>query len=102
MTAFPTLPRLELDISDMDSPFDEAVLLINGHEEETIRIECNGSDELAERLMRYVNAHAQVVEALTAAAHALRSYEHGNASTELARDIAAHCDTARAKMGAAA
>lgn len=95
-----TLPQLEL--GDADSPFDEAVIWIDGHEEETIRIECDGALELADRLIRYVNAHAQVIKALTAAAHALRSYECGNASPDLAHDIAAHCDTVKQQMEAAA
>jgi hypothetical protein len=48
-----TFPYLELgpDVSD----FDEAVILINGHEEETIIIECPGARELAERLVWLVN-----------------------------------------------
>jgi hypothetical protein len=94
------LPRLEL--ADHHSPFDEAVILIDGHDEETIRIECEGALELADRLVRYVNAQEQVIKALTAAAHALRSYEFGNASPVLAHDIAAHCDTVKQQMGAAA
>jgi len=94
------LPHLEL--GDACSPFDEAVILINGREEDTIRIECNGAAELADRLIAYVNAQEQVIKALTAAAHALRSYEFGNASPVLAHDIAAHCDTVKQQMGAAA
>lgn len=100
MTEIPALPRLEL--SDADSPFDEAVILIDGREEETIRIECEGALELADRLIRYVNAHDQVIKALTAAAHALRSYEFGNSAPDLAHDIAAYCDAASKQMGAAA
>lgn len=100
MTDFPTLPQLE--IGDVSSQFDEAVIWIDGREEETITIECTGAGDLADRLIRYVNAHADVVKALTAAAHALRSYEHGNSATDLAHDIAAYCDAASQKMGAAA
>lgn len=33
-----------------------------------------------------------LVKALEAASHALRSYQHGNASHELAQEIADHCD----------
>lgn len=94
------LPQLEL--SDGVSPFDEAVLIIGDREEETITIECEGALDLADRLIRYVNAHDDVIKALTAAAHALRSYEFGNASPDLARDIAAHCDKAKQQLGAAA
>lgn len=46
-------PYLELGPADPD--FDEAVILINGHEEETITIECTGARELAERLVWLVN-----------------------------------------------
>jgi len=34
------------------------------------------------------HAYAELVKAATAAVHALRSYQHGNASTELAGEIA--------------
>lgn len=98
MTA--ALPLLAL--ADHASPFDEAVLIIGDREEETITIECEGALDLADRLIRYVNAHDDVVKALTAAAHALRSYEFGNASPDLARAIAAHCDMAKQQLGAAA
>lgn len=50
-----TFPRLEL--ADHDSPFDEAVILIDGHEEETITIECEGARELADKLVAFVNAY---------------------------------------------
>lgn len=86
MTAL--LPQLEL--ADPRSPFDEAMIVIDGREEETITIECPGAEQLAARLVKLVNNHAAVVEALTAAVHALRSYEYGNGSTELARSIADH------------
>jgi hypothetical protein len=46
-------PYLELGPAVPD--FDEAVILINGHEEETITIECPGARELAERLIWLVN-----------------------------------------------
>lgn len=48
-----TLPCLAL--ADHVSPFDEAVIIINGHEEETITIECDGAAELAERIVQIVN-----------------------------------------------
>jgi len=48
-----TLPRLEL--LAVDSPFDEAVIMIDGHEEETIRVECEGAIEFAMLLVRLVN-----------------------------------------------
>lgn len=97
MTGFPTLPQLE--IGDVSSEFDEAVIWIDGHEEETIRIECGRAGDLADRLIRYVNAHEQVIKALEAAAHALRSYEYGNAAPDLAHAIAAYCDAARQQLG---
>ena len=80
MTA--ALPRLEIDPTPSD--FDEAVILIDGHEEETITIECTGAGELAARLVTIANGHAETTKALTAAMHALRSYQFSNASTELA------------------
>lgn len=64
-----TLPRLEL--ADADSSFDEAVITINGREEETIIVACNGSRELAEKLVRYINAHARVIQTLQATADVL-------------------------------
>jgi hypothetical protein len=85
-----TLPRLEL--VDLGSPFDEAVLLVDGHEEETIHIDCPGALQLAARLVAVVNAHNETMEALTGAIHALRSYQYGNASPELARSIADRCE----------
>ena len=94
------LPRLEL--ADIRSPFDEAVITIDGREEETITLDCEGALDLADFLIRYVNAHAEVVKALTAAAHALRSYEHGNSAPDLAHDIAEHCDAVKQQLGAAA
>jgi hypothetical protein len=94
------LPQLE--IGEVRSQFDEAVVWINGHEEETIRIECERAGDLADRLIRYVNAHELVVKALTAAAHALRSYEHGNAAPDLARAVAEYCDEVSQQIGAAA
>jgi hypothetical protein len=48
-----TFPYLELGPADPD--FDEAVILVNGNEEETITIECIGARELAERLVWLVN-----------------------------------------------
>jgi hypothetical protein len=91
-----------LAIADTGSPFDEAVIVIDGHEEETIVIECAGALDLAERLVAFVNARAEIVQALTAAMHALRSYEFGNASPDLARDIADQCETLTEQPGVAA
>ena len=51
------LPTLEL--APDDSPFDEAVILINGREEETITIEYTGARELAAQLVRLVNAYRE-------------------------------------------
>lgn len=46
-------PYLELGPAVPD--FDEAVIFINGHDEETITIDCTGARELAERLVWLVN-----------------------------------------------
>jgi hypothetical protein len=94
------LPQLEL--GETASPFDEAVIIINGREEETLTIECEGAAELADKLVRLVNGHAQIVKALSAAALALRSYEYGNAAPDLAHDIADYCDRVASQVGAAA
>ena len=94
------LPRLEF--GELDSPFDEALILVNGHEEETIRLECTGARELAVELVRLVNNRAAIIAALTAAAHALRSYEYANGSPDLARSIAAHCEELIKQTGEAA
>lgn len=40
-----------------------------------------------------------LVTALTGASHALRSYQYGNSSTELAEEIADACDEALAFVG---
>ena len=76
-----TLPRLEL--GDADSPFDEAVILIDGHEEESIRIECEGALDLADRLIRYVNAHQQVLQTLQLASEVLRRFGAQTAASEI-------------------
>jgi hypothetical protein len=51
------LPHLELS-DHHRSPFDEAVILIGGREEDTITIECEGALELADQLIRLVNDHS--------------------------------------------
>jgi len=94
------LPRL--DLVDHRSPFDEALIVIDGREEDTIRIECQGAAELAARLVDFVNSRELIIRTLTAAAHALRSYEYDNASPELARSVAHHCETLTSQIGAAA
>jgi hypothetical protein len=81
MTGFATLPRFELGVTD--SPFDEAVILIDGHEEEAITIECPGAAELAERLARYVNAHERVMQTLVVAGEVLRRFGAGRAAAEI-------------------
>ncbi len=96
------LPRLEL--ADHQSPFDEAVINIVGFDEDTITIElqAGGALDLADRLIRSVNAQRDVIQALQAAAHALRSYQFGNSAPDLARDVAADCDKARQQLEQAA
>lgn len=51
------LPRLELGIEPYQ--FDETVIFINGHDDEVITIECNGSLALAERIIAIINAEAE-------------------------------------------
>lgn len=105
------LPRLELADPDNRSSFtmdgevcqfDEAVLTINGNEDETIVIACVGAMDLADRLIRYVNAHEQIERTLTAALHALRSYQFGNSAPDLARGIADDLETLIKQTGEAA
>jgi hypothetical protein len=38
--------------------------------------------------------HAEMLQVLNAAYHALRSYEFGNTAPELAREVAAECEAA--------
>lgn len=49
-------PLPHLDLAPADPDFDEAVITINGHEEETITIECENARELAARLVELVNS----------------------------------------------
>lgn len=106
-----TLPRLELANPDNLSSFridgeicqfDEAVITIGGIEEHTIVIECAGALDLADRLIRYVNAHEEITRTLTAAMHALRSYEYGNGAPALARGIADELEILIKQKGEAA
>jgi hypothetical protein len=50
-----TLPRLELNPPHPD--FDEAVIVIDGRDEDTITVACDGSRALALAIVRLVNAH---------------------------------------------
>jgi hypothetical protein len=81
MTDIIALPRLE--IGDVSSQFDEAVIWINGHEEETIRIECEAAGDLADRLIRYVNAHEQIAQTLVVASEVLRRFGAVTAAAEI-------------------
>lgn len=97
------LPRLELDVQFLrETEFDEAVIVIDDHEEETITIECTGAGDLAARLVAIVNGHADLASALTAATHALRSYQYCNASPELAKSTADRCELILRQNGIAA
>lgn len=49
------LPLLVLALDE--SPFDEAVILVNGHEEETITVQCTASRELAAVIVELFNAY---------------------------------------------
>ncbi|MBR0855514.1 hypothetical protein [Bradyrhizobium liaoningense] len=105
------MPRLELANPDNLSSFnaggqvyqfDEAVITIGGQEEDAIVISCIGALDLADRLIRLVNAHAQIEKTLTAAMHALRSYEFGNSAPDLAHGIADELETLIKQTGEAA
>ncbi len=81
------LPHLEL--ADSHSPFDEAVITINGHEEETITIECDGALELADLLIRLVNGQRDAAAVLADAASRLAGEaNHQPVTAETAADIA--------------
>lgn len=55
-----------------------------------------GKAEEKEATARLFVASAAMREALTAASHALRSYQYGNSATDLAQEIADSCDAALA------
>lgn len=95
-----SLPRLTL--ADIDSPFDEAVITIDGHEEETITIECTGAAELAEKLVRFVNHHREIIGALQAAAATLRALEQSGQANASSQIIAGACELLLEQTGAAA
>lgn len=76
-------PLPQLEIGDVSSVFDEAVIWINGHEEETIRIECERAGDLADRLIRYVNAHEQVLQTLQVASEVLKRFGAKQAAAEI-------------------
>jgi hypothetical protein len=90
------LPRL--DIAETMSPFDEAIIMIDGREEETITIECEGAAELAEKLVRFVNHHREIVGALQAAVNVLRAVEAGPPG----EIVAGACELLLKQTGAAA
>lgn len=84
------------------SPFDEAVLIVDGREEETITISCEGSLKIAHELIRYVNNQERVLTALTAAELVLAAVEKGKIAPELLRSIGALCKQLKELTGAAA
>jgi hypothetical protein len=94
-----TSPLPLLELADAASPFDEALLLIDGHEEETIRIECEGAQRLAERIAAIVNNHELVIKTLIAAGAALRASELGTNVPEIARAAATDCEQLSLLMG---
>jgi hypothetical protein len=49
-----------------------------------------------------MEATPEILKALEAASHALRSYQFGNAATELAKECADHCDDILRKVRGAA
>lgn len=52
----------------------------------------------ANNIVRACNNHDALVEAVTAASHALRSYQYGNTAPALAEEIAGFCDTVLAAL----
>lgn len=51
-------------------------------------------------IQRAATAHSLLVCTIETAAHALRSYQHGNSAPDLAKEIADHCDAVLAQMEA--
>jgi hypothetical protein len=69
-----------------------AVLAPAGH------IVCTtAGDDDAAFIVKACNMHDELLRALIGATHALYSYQHGNASTELAKDQAEFCASIIAK-----
>jgi hypothetical protein len=95
------LPPIELS-DHHRSPFDEVVLIVGGREEDTITIACEGSLEIADELIRWVNNQEHVLTALTAAELALSAVESGKIAPELLRSIGALCKQLKELTGAAA
>lgn len=58
---------------------------------------CPPDEVDGEFMIRAVNAHDDLLSALTAAAHALRSYQYGNGAPDLAGAVAAAAEAAIAK-----
>jgi len=56
------------------------------------------SEANARLIVSAVNSHNELIRLLIGASHALRSYQYGNASTELAKGQADAIDTALAKV----
>lgn len=100
------LPQVELSNTHV-SDFDEAMLIVGGREEETITIACEGSLEIADELIRWVNNQDRVLTALTAAELALSVLEDAGSkpvklAPELLRSIGALCKQLKELTGAAA
>lgn len=95
------LPPFELS-DHHRSPFDEVVLIVDGREENTITIACEGSLAIADELIRWVNNQERVLTALTAAELALSAVETGKTAPELLRSISALCKQLKELTGAAA
>lgn len=98
-----TLPRLEL--SDQRPQFEgQAVIIVGDDELNTITIDLEAGNpfDLADSLIRYVNAHADVVKTLHAAMYALRSYQFGNSAPDLAQGIADDLEALIKQTGEAA
>lgn len=65
-------------------------------DEREICITAPGAPKIAEAIVEAVNSSDRLRKALQAASHALRSYQFGNAGTDLAKSVADHADAALA------
>lgn len=61
------------------------------------RLSAQDALDAADEIDRVTSLNTELLEALTSAMHALRSYQYHNGSTELAESVADKCETIIAK-----
>jgi len=81
------------DYNCLDIPKYHFIAYFSGYRDDLNQWQVRDKDSAnAAFIVRAVNAHDDLIVALDAASHALRSYQYGNASPELAAEIANKCD----------